>query len=128
MRRSVFVTAFGLAVIACGCGESRPLTAGDKPVEYWVQTLQDPEPQLRKKAATKLGNVGSADPTVVPALVGALKDRDAGVRMEVALALLRIGPAAQEAVPALTDTAQNDRDAKVRAYAAQAVTTVQGNN
>jgi HEAT repeat protein len=120
------VAAVGLAVAAVGCGEARPTTAGGKPVSYWVEALQDPDAKVRKKAATKLGNVGAADAAAVPALAGALKDRDAGVRAEAALALLRIGPAAREAIPALEDAARADRDARARGYAAKALEKARG--
>ena len=125
MRRYLCVSMVVLAVLSSGCGKARPLTAGDKPVSYWVQTLQDPDARARRKAVFTLGNVGSADPVVVPALVGALKDPDAGVRCESALALLKIGPAAREAVPSLA-AAQKDPDAQVRAYAVKAVEKIQG--
>ena len=41
------------------------------------------------------------------------------------LALLKLGPAAQDAVAALTD-AQNDKDQKVRDYAAKALERILG--
>jgi HEAT repeat protein len=126
MRRFLCAAAVGLAVLCGGCGESRPVTAGGKPVDHWLQALRDPDPRARKKAAVKLGNVGSADPAVVPALAEALKDADAGVQAEAALALSRIGPAAHEAVPALTDVAQRGKDARVRACAAVALEKIQG--
>jgi HEAT repeat protein len=111
---------------AAGCGEGKPTTAGGEPAEHWVQALQDPDPKVRKKAATKLGNIGTADAAAVPALAGALKDRDAEVRAEAALALLRIGPPASEAVPALEEAAGNDKDAKVRSYATKALEKIRG--
>jgi HEAT repeat protein len=108
-----------------GCHEERPVTAGGKPVEHWLDALRDADAKVRKKAATKLGNIGATDAAVVPALTAALRDRDAAVRAEAALALLRIGHAAQEAVPALTDAAQKDRDGSVRVAAAQALSKIQ---
>jgi HEAT repeat protein len=116
-----FRMAVGLAILAVGCGQSRPTMVGGKPVQEWMQALQDPNARTRKKAATKLGNAGAVDSTVIPALIGALKDRDAGVRAEAVLALLRIGPAAREAFPALREMARTDKDARVRAYAAKAL-------
>jgi HEAT repeat protein len=119
------ILAVGWVVSLGGCGPARPTTAGDKPVSYWVQTLQGPDARARKRAAFTLGNVGAADPTVVPALVGALQDRDASVRGESVLALLKIGPPARAAVPALAE-AQKDQDAQVRAYAVKALEKIQG--
>jgi HEAT repeat protein len=114
-----------LTVLAGGCGKSPPPLAGGKPVSHWVAALQDREPKMRKKAATKLGNVGAADPAAVPALVGALKDPDAGVRAEAALALLRIGRHAAGGVEALRQ-AQQDRSPVVREYATLALQRIEG--
>jgi HEAT repeat protein len=110
-----------------GCGKAQPTLAGGKPVSYWVKVLRGPDAKLRKKAAFKLGNVGPTDATVLPALVRALKDADAGVRCEAILAVLKCGDEAKEAVPALTEVQRQDRDAKVRAYAAKALEKLQGN-
>jgi len=119
-------TVVVLAALLSGCGKAQPTTAGGKPVGYWVEALHDRDARLRKKAAFKLGNVGSADAAAFPALLGALQDTDAGVRCEAILALVKFGAAAREAIPALA-AATKDRDAKVRAYAAKAVTAIEGN-
>jgi HEAT repeat protein len=111
----------GLCALLAGCGSKQPTMIGGKSVDHWVRTLHDPDSRMRKRAATKLGNAGAAEATVVPALIEALKDRDAGVRAEAILALARIGPAAREAEPALRELATNDRDATVRASAAKAL-------
>jgi HEAT repeat protein len=110
-----------LALCGGGCGKKPPALAGGKPVPYWIETLHNADPRLRKQAAFKLGNVGPADAEALPALIAALKDRDAAVRCEVILALLKCGPAAVEAVPALTDLRQRDPNAQVRRYAAKAI-------
>jgi len=125
MRRFLCACLIGMTVLAGGCGRPSPMTAGGKPVVYWLQTLHDPDARARRKAALTLGNVGSADPAVVPALAGSLKDGDAGVRGEAVLALLKIGPAARAAVPGLTE-AEKDPDDRVRAYAAKALEKVRG--
>jgi HEAT repeat protein len=109
---------------AAGCGSAPPTLAGGKPVSHWVQAIRDKDPKVRKEAAAKLGNVGPADPTALPALTAALKDPDAGVRREVIVALVKCGPAAREAVPALTELRQRDPDPQVRAYAARALETL----
>jgi HEAT repeat protein len=98
---------------------------GGKPVSYWVQALQGPDPSLRKKAVFKLGNVGPTDAVVCPALLGALKDADAAVRCETILALLKCGPSARNAIPTLTEMQQQDSDARVRSYAGRALETLQ---
>jgi HEAT repeat protein len=122
MRRILLV----VVLAAVGCGGGSPSTqVGGKSVSHWVQALQDRDPRVRKKAVDKLGNVGTADPAVVPALIQALKDRDAGVRAEAVLRLLQLGPAARDAVPALAE-AQKDADATVRDHAARALERIQG--
>lgn len=116
---------FMLIALAPGCGRAQPTVAHGKPVQHWVEALQGPDAAARKKAAAVLGKVGAIDPAVVPALSGALKDREPAVRAEAALALLRIGPAARDAVPALAEACK-DRDAHVRDHAARALEKVQG--
>jgi HEAT repeat protein len=107
--------------LQAGCRQKEPPLAGGKPVKHWIEALQDPDPKQRKAAVMKLGNVGTTDTAVMPALVGALKDADAGVRCEVILALLKCAPDAQEAVPDLAELKMKDRDAKVRDFATKAL-------
>ncbi len=116
MRRVFF-----LAVLMCGCGKSEPPLSGGKPVSHWIEALKGPDPKQRKTAAFKLGNVGTIDPTVLPALSKALQDADAGVRCEAILALVKCVPEAKKAIPDLTELQKKDRDAKVRDYAAKAL-------
>jgi HEAT repeat protein len=104
-------------ISSIGCGKTPTTTR----VNHWVETLRAPDAMLRKKAAFTLGNLGTTDPTVVPALRGALTDADAAVRSEAILALLKCGPAAAEVVPALQDLQQRDPNTQVRRYAAKAV-------
>ena len=122
MRR---VLVLALVLLTVGCHKAQPPMAHGKPVGEWVEALRDPDARARKKAVTVLGNVGAADPAVVPALAGAVRDSDAAVRAGAALALLKIGPAARDAEPALAE-AQNDQDPAVRQYAARALERVRG--
>jgi HEAT repeat protein len=108
-------------VLLAGCGSREPPLAAGKPIEFWVESLTSPDAKLRKKAATKLGNVGPAHKDVLPALLRALQDRDAGVRREVIVAVVKFGPAAREALPILRDMQTRDPDLKVRHYATKAV-------
>jgi HEAT repeat protein len=87
----------------------------------WAEALHSPEAKIRKRAAFTLGNIGWSDPVVLPALIEALKDADAGVRCEVILALLKYGPGAREALTKLEEMQRRDRNAQVRQYAARAV-------
>jgi len=83
--------------------------------------LSDPDYKIRREAVAKLGNFGATDPGVVPALIGCLHDVDARVRGEAVLALAKIGPDAKRAIGDLDAMARQDRDAKVREYAARAL-------
>jgi HEAT repeat protein len=114
---ALLVLAFALS----GCSKPGPMLAGGKPIDDWIAALQGPDAKLRKTAAQKLGNVGSAHPAAFPAVHAALNDRDAGVRCEAILALLKFGPAAKDAVPVLDELRRRDPDAKVRDYAAKAL-------
>ena len=62
--------------------------------------------------------------SVVPALIGLLKDREGPVRASTAMALGRIGPAAKDSVPALTKLLQ-DKEPKVRHAAKDALDKIQ---
>jgi HEAT repeat protein len=114
-----------LALLVCGCAKVPPTLAGGKPVRHWVEALHGPDAKARRKAAAKLGNVGGADPVVLPALTAALRDGDAGVRREAILALLKCGPGAREAAGPLAELRRRDRDPQVRACAAKALARMQ---
>ena len=90
-------------------------------MDHWVRALQCPDAKTRRHAALKLGNVGTADPAALPALITALKDRDPDVRREAILALVKLGPAARDAVPSLDAIQRHDTTAQVRSYAAKAL-------
>jgi HEAT repeat protein len=121
IRHTLALALLAVAVAAFGCSRATPTLAGGKPVNHWIEALQSPDAATRKHAVAKLGNVGPADPAAFPALLGALKDRDAGVRREAILAVMKCGPDAKDAVRVLTDLRENDRDSKVREYAAKAL-------
>src|SRR6516165_3215507 len=113
MRRLV-VAALLAALV--GCARQSPPLSGGKPVSHWVDTLKSgPDARERKKAAFELGNVGPTDPSAQPALIAALKDRDAAARCAAIAALLKFGPAARAAIPALTELRERDGNARVRA-------------
>jgi HEAT repeat protein len=121
--RLLFVTCLIAALV--GCSRSEPWLAGGKPVAHWVKALQDPDAGQRRLAARKLGNVGPADETILPALLKALQDKDEQVRGEVILALVKFGPAARDAIPALRTLQDRDEDPHVRTYAARALGKIQ---
>jgi HEAT repeat protein len=90
-----------------------------------LEELSKPDARALKKAVLALGHVGTADPAAIPALIGAVKDRDATVRSQAILALLNIGPDAKDALPVLNDVVK-DTDPMVRSYAAKPVQRIQG--
>ena len=55
-----------------------------------LEGINSTDAKKRKHAADVLGNVGPVDPRAVPALIEALKDKDATVRTHAASALERI--------------------------------------
>ena len=75
---------------------------------------------VRMAAARSLGTIGPEARGAVPALIGALRDPEAGVRWEAAAALGRIG---KDSVPALIE-ALWDRDVRVRHAATYALGAV----
>ena len=124
MRR-VFMTVLPLLLAGCG-GRPDLALSGGKPVEARLRALQDANPKTRREAVAKLGNVGATDPHVVPALQGALNDKDARVRGAAILALVKCGAgAATPALPALAELQVNDSDRKVRDYAKEALAAFQ---
>jgi HEAT repeat protein len=60
---------------------------------------------------------------VVPALIEALKDKENDIRWSAAIGLGSFGEQAKDAVPAL-QTAQRDRDARVREAAGKALSRI----
>jgi HEAT repeat protein len=120
--------SLGIVLIVClsGCRPAAPPLSGGKPVSHWLEALKDPNPQQRKTAVFKLGNIGPTNPAVGPALLEALKDGDAAVRREAILAWMKFGPGAREAVGALTELQHRDPDGQVRTCAGQALHKLSG--
>jgi len=116
-----FVIPAILILFLTGCGKPKTMLAGGKPVSHWLQAVHDPDPRIRRTAVFKLGNVGSSEAEVLPAVTAALQDKDPAVRREAILALVKFGAAAKEAAPILTQMYQQDRDAHVRSHVAKAL-------
>jgi len=88
----------------------------------------DPEAELRAKAANALGDIGTAAKPAVPALIKALNDKTA--RIEAANALGSIGPGAKDAVAKLKEEAedkQNKRDKNFTKAVNEAIRKIDGN-
>jgi len=121
---SLFFSAL-LFIASIGCGQAPSTLAHGKPLDYWLQSLENRDAKTRKKAVQVLGNIGPADSAVIPALCTALKDRDVAVRREAVVALTKLGPKAKDALPALGEVVQ-DRDSKLRSQADKAIRAIQG--
>jgi hypothetical protein len=72
-------------------------------IDELTELLDDPDPQVRKGAATGLGRSGKAAESAAPELIAGLQDMNREVRCEAAWALGQIGPGAHEAVGKLLD-------------------------
>ncbi|SRR5579871_6344930 len=126
-RLTVFGALLACLLVGCsfwlrGCGPKGPYTSGGRTASAWAEALRQPEVEVRRKAAAKLGPLTLTDPAALPATLVALRDEDAQVRL-AAVRSLRIysGPKAPEVVPALRDVGERDPDPKVREAAAKAV-------
>jgi HEAT repeat protein len=82
-----------------------------------AEALREPEEPISRTAAGALEQIG---PAAVPALVGALQDRDVSVRVGAARALGAIDRGAPAAVAVLT-VGWRDPEARVRVRAAEAL-------
>ena len=77
---------------------------GAPAVPALIDTLQNPDPAVRRKAIEVLGRMGDDAAPAVPALTALLNDPDLGVRKAAARTLGQIGPEAQAAIPTLMRT------------------------
>jgi HEAT repeat protein len=121
-----YLSVILLTLLVVGCGQLPAMMARYEPVGYWIEALHEADARVRRKAVDVLGKVGSADPAVLPALVGSLKDRDPEVRRKALVAFMKMGAAAKDAVPTVAAATRNT-DPKVRSYAAKAPERIQGN-
>ncbi len=74
---------------------------GQPAVPQLIETLSNPDPQIRRATLSVLSRMGPDAKDAVPTLIQLLDDEDAEVRRSAAKTLGRIGPEAAEAVPAL---------------------------
>lgn len=83
---------------------------GPAAVPALIQTLRNPDPNLRRQAVDTLSRIGPEAAAAVPDLIHALSDPDPLVRRTAARALGQIGPAAADSVPALIRVIQEPGD------------------
>jgi HEAT repeat protein len=104
-----------LALANLGGSEGKPA------LPVLLDALTDNDATARELAAAALAHLGEAAGEAVPALGKALSDRSPEVRRNAALALSRVGPRAGEAVRPLVRALDVQEPAKVRRYAAEAL-------
>ena len=96
---------------------------GEPAVPALASLLKDPEPRVRRAAASTLWGLGARMAVAVPGLAETLGDGDAEVRLAAAMALESAGPHAAAAVPALVKALQ-DADVNVRLWSCKALGAV----
>jgi RNA polymerase sigma factor (sigma-70 family) len=105
--------------------EAAPVTYEGKPKSYWLGQFRDTSSRVRCGALYALGPIAQEDPSVVPTIIGALKDRNGSVREKAAEQLRKLdqkhfGKHAQLAISALVE-ATKDENPNVRGHAALAL-------
>jgi HEAT repeats len=93
---------------------------GSPAIPSLIEALKHQDSNLRWRAASVLGDLGTEAAPAVSALTAALQDQDGQVRLYATLALGNIGTAAKAAVPALMAALQ-DKEQYVRIYAPSAL-------
>jgi vesicle coat complex subunit len=112
LRRPVLAVVL---LVAAGCGK--------EPTARLIEQLKAPEPLTRLKAVRTLPERKDDAAQVVPALIEALKDEDAGVRRGAAFGLGSFGERGRDAIPAL-QAALRDRESDVRKAAGVALACI----
>jgi HEAT repeat protein len=127
MKHSVEFEAIAVALLlvsGCNREERGPLLAGGREVKSWVAALKDPNPQVRRQAVMKLGNVGDDDPAAAEGLVQAFRDHDAQVRRATVFAVVKLKHPNDEIIAQLREINRGDRDPSLRDVAAKALAKV----
>jgi HEAT repeat protein len=106
-----------------GAAARELIDIGEPAVPALAALLKDPEPRVRRAAATTLWGLGVRMSAAVPGLAETLQDTDAEVRLAAAMALESAGPHAAPAVNALV-TALQDADLNVRLWSCKALGAV----
>ena len=108
--------------MASGCSHEEPdFLAGGREVESWIAALHDPDPQVRRQAVMKLGNVGDADPAAAEGLTEALCDTDVQVRRAAVFAVVKLDKPSEAITSQLDIMSRNDSEPGVREVAGKAL-------
>jgi len=92
-------------------------TIADQAIPALMELLNDPDPEVRTRAACTLGKIHRHPDQVVPALIPVLNDETPNVRWHAANALSAFGANAKSAIPALQKQ-MNDTGSPVAAFCA----------
>jgi HEAT repeat protein len=118
LARMRLALLFGLLTCA-GCGK--------KSTDDLIADLKSSQEGDRIKAVRLLPQRKGDAAQVVPALIEALKDKEADIRWSAAIGLGSFGEEATDAIPAL-QAAQRDDDARVREAARVALSRIDARN
>lgn len=116
MRVRAFVVLLGCLLACGGCSKS-------KSTDELIQDLKSTDEGARLRAVRLLPERKGDAEKVIPALIEALKDKGGDLRVSAAIGLGYFGAQAKDAIPAL-QTAQHDRDARVREAAGKALSRI----
>jgi HEAT repeat protein len=116
--RRILVVCFCL--LTSGCGKPQ------KPTTELLDDLKGADEGGRLIAVRLLPQRKADAAQVIPALAQALNDKSNDIRLSAAIGLGSFGEQAKEAIPAL-QTAQRDRDARVREAVRVALSRIDSN-
>ena len=102
-------------------------TIPDRPVEEWLKSLTDADPDNRQLAFEALGKMGAKAKAAVPNLNDLVKDKQPYMRRLASETLGKIGPDAQPALANLMEATQ-DKNTDVRVAAVVALGQIDGKN
>jgi hypothetical protein len=95
-----------------------------KLIQILIDALDDADPRVRGLSAQRIGGMGPAAASAVPALVRLLREPYEGSRNSACIGLRGIGPGAKAALPALRE-ALNDPSQDVQRFAQRAIDSIQ---
>lgn len=87
---------------------------------------KDIDLDVRRAAAYALGNIGPDPASTVPLLIGALKEKHAGLKLAAINALSNYGDKAKEALPALREIQKEKTDKLLSKAATAAIQSITG--
>src|SRR5262249_22732193 len=126
-RRTGILVELGLVGGYVSGFRPTPEEGGREAVPVLLALRHDPNPLMRWEALGILSKIGPVTDAVVPAILEALRDGDAGDRRAAAIFLGEMGRAAHQAIPDLRQRLEApDPDVRVRIEAAFALWKVGG--